>query len=827
LQPQQNCPRESEIIQIALKSDQDLSAFEKSHLAKCAKCAKTVSDRRITISRLNRHLSQLTQTDIENAEQSLSADRSLAHTIRDSTGIEARELARETALFSTPCRFGQYDLHELISPGGMGEVYRAEHSRLKRNVAIKVIRAGQQNNPSFYERFLSEIETLGRLEHPNVVRAYDAIEIDGLLFLVMEFIPGDSLDALAKKAIQLSCEELVNTLRSICSALSALHKHGYLHLDVKPSNIMRQPDNTIKLIDYGLSIKEEAASVLPPRRYGTPGYIAPEVVSQGVATIRSDIYSAGRVLEYLIDNLANNEDATKAVDTHKKLRELAKRMTSVHPADRPANMEEMIAHVDQEFLADLDKANHKRRINFGRAKTGLGFLLLISLVVSGILYFAKLDGGNSSSKTRSVPAGTTVVADITNSIGMQLNMIPEGRFTHRPEASIAGDIVEFPTSTIEVSPFYLGVFEVTQSQYEKVMEVNPSLRQENITSLPVNQVDLESAREFCRRLSELPAEKEVGRVYRLPTATEWEYACRAGTETAYSFGNSDRRIGFYAWYNGNSGYPKMVGQKQPNAWGLFDMHGNEAEICENDLNQLELSQLSSSITDDYVLKGGAYSTNAISCRSGHINDTHLNGHRRSAGFRVACDLVPMGDERAFMTQEQSARLQTFEIDLHLSNPIIQSPESVTNACIVRESNGSIYWAPEAMGQLAEIVYQLDLPGPIHSVLEFPNLVYVWNTHMYPVFDPLGQGMLEVSRDGETWLLLTETAPNTPIIDRRPHMLPLLIGATRLHVRCRLFSSRKGEQSRYSQFLRCSEDRTVTHKLKFKIRGSGDQTVNAN
>jgi formylglycine-generating enzyme required for sulfatase activity len=134
-------------------------------------------------------------------------------------------------------------------------------------------------------------------------------------------------------------------------------------------------------------------------------------------------------------------------------------------------------------------------------------------------------------------------------------------------------------------PFYLGIYEVTQAEYEAVTKKNPSYFSKNrigkdTSRYPVEFVTWDAAVDFCRKLSDLPGEKEAGRVYRLPTEAEWEYACRAGSKGAYYFGDDKTKLGDYAWFAENAAIQTHpVGQKAPNAWGLYDMPGNATEWC--------------------------------------------------------------------------------------------------------------------------------------------------------------------------------------------------------------------------------------------------------
>jgi formylglycine-generating enzyme required for sulfatase activity len=222
-----------------------------------------------------------------------------------------------------------------------------------------------------------------------------------------------------------------------------------------------------------------------------------------------------------------------------------------------------------------------------------------------------------------------------DSIGMEFKLIPAGTFT-MGEKNKARDV----TLT---KPFKMGVHEVTQAQYEQVMKNNPSSFKgaEN----PVEQVSWEDAVEFCRKLSELSAEKAAGNVYRLPTEAQWEYACRAGTTTQFSFGDDESDLGDYAWYRENSASKAHpVGGKQPNAWGLYDMHGNVWEWCQDwydDYPSGAVTDPTGPASGSYrVYRGGSWRRTAGSCRSASRGRHFPSSRYFISGFRVS--LSPSG-----------------------------------------------------------------------------------------------------------------------------------------------------------------------------------------
>ncbi|MGH8058836.1 MAG: SUMF1/EgtB/PvdO family nonheme iron enzyme [Candidatus Entotheonellia bacterium] len=181
--------------------------------------------------------------------------------------------------------------------------------------------------------------------------------------------------------------------------------------------------------------------------------------------------------------------------------------------------------------------------------------------------------GKGAQETRRTPAVETQPSSpapqtLSNSIGMTFVLIPAGRFMM---GSTKDYTIEKPVHEVHINQaFYLGQHEVTQGQWQAVMGSNASRLTGN-ANLPVENVTWMDVQEFIRKLNAT----ERGNRYRLPTEAEWEYAARAASTSAYSFGDDPRQLGAYAWYSENAGgKTHPIGQKQPNAWGLHDMHGN-------------------------------------------------------------------------------------------------------------------------------------------------------------------------------------------------------------------------------------------------------------
>lgn len=213
--------------------------------------------------------------------------------------------------------------------------------------------------------------------------------------------------------------------------------------------------------------------------------------------------------------------------------------------------------------------------------------------------------------------------DVTNSIGLKLKRI------------------DAPAEGAVKKGYYIGVYEVTQAQYEKVTKQSPSIFDKDAgggPDHPVEFVSYSDAVKFCEALSALPEEKKAGRRYRLPTQAEWEHAARAGAKTKYHSGDAKEDLDAAGWFTDNSGgKTAAVGQKKPNAFGLYDMHGNVFEWCADRLKG-----------DDgkprHVLRGGSFNVGADDCALGSVLKTGPNSRSNAYGFRVVCEVSDPAEE---------------------------------------------------------------------------------------------------------------------------------------------------------------------------------------
>lgn len=296
---QETCRRYEELS--AFVSGQ-LSAEEietiAQHLESCTRCEALVaslfeqSDSIVTALRRQLPIDTASSFDIAQVYQA-------SLTINPPTTATPRDAA-------LPIQLGPYRLVRKIGQGGMGAVYEAFHVNLKRRVAFKTVRAEQAGEPLFVRRFELEMEAIGRLDHPNIVRASDAGEFGGTPFLVMEYLEGMSLNQLLRRTGRLETPAVLEIARQTALGLEYASQHGLIHRDIKPSNLFLTNQGQIKIIDLGLvkllSLWEGPAEATSSGRIlGTADYIAPEQARQlDDLDIRADVYSLGCTLYELL-----------------------------------------------------------------------------------------------------------------------------------------------------------------------------------------------------------------------------------------------------------------------------------------------------------------------------------------------------------------------------------------------------------------------------------------------------------------------------------------------------------------------------------------------
>jgi beta-lactam-binding protein with PASTA domain/tRNA A-37 threonylcarbamoyl transferase component Bud32 len=188
---------------------------------------------------------------------------------------------------------GRYTVRSRIARGGMATVYLALDRRLDREVAVKVMHAHLADDEQFTARFVREARAAARLSHPNVVQVYDQGADGDLLYLAMEHLRGRTLrDVLAERRV-LTPREALTVLDPVLDALAAAHRHGIVHRDVKPENVILTDDGRVKVADFGLARAATANTSTSGVLMGTVAYLAPELVVRGIADARSDVYAAG------------------------------------------------------------------------------------------------------------------------------------------------------------------------------------------------------------------------------------------------------------------------------------------------------------------------------------------------------------------------------------------------------------------------------------------------------------------------------------------------------------------------------------------------------
>src|SRR5580692_5737261 len=259
----------------------------------------------------------------------------------------------------------RYELTHLVARGGMAQVYRAIDLQLDRPVALKVLFPELSVDKTFVERFRREAQAAANLSHPNIVPVFDWGEDDGVYFIVMEYIDGRSLSTVLRDPQKMPPNQIAQIGAGVAAALAFAHRHGVVHRDVKPGNILITPDGEVKVTDFVISraMNTEESLTQTGAVMGTAAYFSPEQAEGKTVDARSDIYSLGVVLyEMAVGRPPFTGDSPVAVAS-KHVRDQPALPRSVNPAI-PAAFEAIVMKAmakapgdryatAEEFRADL------------------------------------------------------------------------------------------------------------------------------------------------------------------------------------------------------------------------------------------------------------------------------------------------------------------------------------------------------------------------------------------------------------------------------------------------------------------------------------------
>ncbi|GHT29262.1 hypothetical protein AGMMS49574_05550 [Bacteroidia bacterium] len=563
----------------------------------------------------------------------------------------------------------------------------------------------------YKQKFIKEAKSISRLQHPHIIKVVEVFEGNGTAYYVMEYIEGSSLQELARQRGALPEQEALRYIVQIASALDYIHSRQLNHLNVKPGNIICQPDGEVVLIDFGLSKQyDERGEETSSTPLGISAGYSPIEQYEGVSQFSAptDIYALGATLYKLItgQNPPVASDVMNAGLPPLPAGISADTVQAIQKAMEPGRRNRLqtikeflalLADVEvsvpllflpptlrfKKFLALLADVEETKRIPpSGSAPRPIPpippkpkpkqfpwkpIVAIASIAAAAFLLFFLL-GENSSGIKGSEAA-------------IEMVYVQGGTFSMGCSGEQGGDChgSEKPLHSVTVSSFNIGKYEVTQAQWKQIMGSNPSYFKGD--NLPVESVSWEDVQEFISKLN-----AATGKRYRLPTEAEWEYAARGGNRSqGYKYSGSNN-LNNVAWYVGNSSSKTHpVGAKSPNELGVYDMSGNVWEWCSDwydNYNSSSQTNPTGPSTGSYrVLRGGSWYDFAKYCRVSYRDGSTPGDRGRSVGFRLVLVTIteiqkPVDNpSRQIQDSRQSAKTKSAPVEQTKPAPVEQATPS--------------------------------------------------------------------------------------------------------------------------------------------------------
>jgi len=444
-------------------------------------------------------------------------------------------------------QLGSYKILGFIGRGGAGRVYKARHTFLEREAAIKVLRTDLDARDEHHGRFLREARTIAKMRHPHVVQLFDFGQYQDTYFMVMEYIQGQSLDERLKEAQAsgrlLSGVEVWRIIKQMGDGLTYIHEQGIIHRDIKPANILLTMDGNVHISDFGVSkLLAGQGNTTTGTITGTPAYMAPEQALGQPIDHRADLYSMAVIVYEMLVGRVPFEGKSPVTVILKHLNE---------PVTPPRELNSAVpTHVDRELVKALSKRPENRHQSVAEFLTALA----------------------SPNRVAPSPTTPTAPAQVRTAIGPDGNEyvhVPGGEFWMGcPRDSDA------PRRRVYLEGFYISRYPVTNAQYHVFVQATRYMSPQHWPNgvypswdvdRPVVYVNWQDAVAYCRWAGG-----------RLPTEAEWEKAARGIDERQFPWGNTFDRNRCNS-REGNIKTTTPVGKYSPSGdspYGVADMAGN-------------------------------------------------------------------------------------------------------------------------------------------------------------------------------------------------------------------------------------------------------------
>ena len=575
-----------------------------------------------------------------------------------------------------------------LGKGSFGKTYLAEDShKLNYTCVVKQLIANYENNPKVLELFRREAEQLEKLgENSRIPRLIAYFQENNYLYLVQEYIQGEDLEKeLAQQGVW-NEEKIRQLLEELLPVLQFIHDNGVVHRDLKPDNIMRchaskalTRKGDLILIDFGVS-KDLSGGVqrtMMGTVTGTPGYASWEQIGFGEAYPASDLFSLGATCVHLLSNeyphslfnLYQGYGWTENYHRHVKQsisdnliqvldKLLREKYTERYQSAREVMQDLQTSVPPSKFLNQTQVVSPLPVEPETQNPLGLKTFSFTTFRVNSRGREIEIKKQKASYIREKLGKSKGLIAQLLgNEITLDMVKIPGGKFLMGSPKGEGYDNAKYQHQ-VTVKTFFIGKYPVTQAQWQVVanlakinreLEPNPARFKGN--NRPVEQVSWFDAVEFCERLSNL-----TGKEYKLPSEAQWEYACRAGTTTPFYFGETITSE--LANYDATIIYSKEppgeyrrettpVGIFPPNTFGLYDMHGNVWEWCEETWHRNDEGAPQESIAwmdeennnseSRKLLRGGSWNFIPGLCRSAfRLSSYPAVVMYNSVGFRVCC-----------------------------------------------------------------------------------------------------------------------------------------------------------------------------------------------